>query len=264
MFFLLNRAFIYDKYVESSYNMIKKKRLTKYINSHIFKNINNGNIDMNTEIKAIDKRYSALAGQDCCLSCGKALEKAAVSEGDICLDLGSGRGTDVIRMAEMAGVGGFAYGLDISDGMLEKAAKTAEMLGVKNVKFLKSQLEQIPLETSIVDVVISNCTLNHASDKKKVWKEIYRVLKPDGLFTVSDIYSTAPVPEKYANDPQAVAECWAGAVTRQEYFNILEEAGFRSVEILEESAPYPKGEIEVASFTIRGYKNRRKLCCSRE
>lgn len=204
--------------------------------------------------EAIDKRYSKLAKQSCCLSCGGAIDYAKVRPGEVCLDLGSGRGSDVIRMAEEAGENGFAYGFDISEGMLEKARKTARKMDVENVSFVETELEKSPLEDHHLDLVISNCTINHASDKKAVWAEIYRTLKPGGRFVVSDIYSSEPVPPEYASDPEAVAECWAGAVTRDVYFTILEETGFKNISVFEESAPYPKGHIEVSSFTITGYK----------
>ncbi len=208
----------------------------------------------------INKRYSDLALDDCCLSCGKAIDYSKPQKGEMCLDLGSGRGTDVIRMAEEVGKEGVVYGLDIAEGMLKKAENMAKKLGVENAKFLKSELENIPLEDSSIDLVISNCTINHATDKQLVWNEIYRVLKNDGRFIVSDIYSKQVVPEKYRTDPQAVSECWGGAVTRDEYMLQLEKAGFNKIEIIEESKPYPKGEIEVSSFTIRGFKS--KGCCN--
>ena len=109
----------------------------------------------------------------------------------------------------------------------------------------------------MVDLVISNCTINHAKDKYKVWREIERILKRSGRFVVSDIYATKEVPEQYRNDLQAVAECWAGATTKDEYLETLQKVGFKNIEIIEESTPYPKGEIEVVSFTISGTKK----CC---
>ncbi|MCE5331516.1 MAG: methyltransferase domain-containing protein, partial [Bacteroidales bacterium] len=102
---------------------------------------------------------------------------------------------------------------------------------------------------------ISNCTINHASDKPAVWSEVYRILKPGGRFVVSDIYATQPIADEYRNDPVAVAECWAGSVTRAEYLTMLEKAGFIEIKIYEESEPYAKGQAEVASFTISGKKN---------
>ncbi len=207
----------------------------------------------------IEIRYSELANDDqCCLSCGGAIDYSKPQVGEVCADLGSGRGSDVIRMAEEVGENGFAYGIDISDGMLSKAQKNAEKLGVKNVKFIKSQLEDIQLPDETLNLVISNCTINHARDKFKVWSEVNRILKKGGRFVVSDIYSSEVVPEEYRNDPEAVAECWAGASTKEEYMATLEKAGFKNIQILEESAPYPKGKITVSSFTITGTRK----CCN--
>lgn len=200
----------------------------------------------------INKRYSELAESNCCLSCGGAIDYAEPQKGEVCVDLGSGRGTDVLRMAETVGPEGFSYGIDISDGMLEKARATAEKVGATNVKFIKSVLEKLELPNQVANLVVSNCTINHASDKQAVWNEIFRILKKGGRFVVSDIYSTTIVPDEYRNDPVAVAECWAGAVTREEYMKTLEKAGFTSVQILEESAPYEKGKIHVSSFTVAG------------
>jgi ubiquinone/menaquinone biosynthesis C-methylase UbiE len=211
----------------------------------------------------INKRYSELAVSECCLSCGGAIDHAEPIEGDICVDLGSGRGNDVIRMAEKSGITGFAYGIDISDGMLDRARQTAKRLGVNNVRFIRSELENLDLPDETANLVISNCTINHAADKHKVWKEIYRILKKGGRFVVSDIYSITRVPEEFRNDPQAIAECWAGAVTRSEYLEQLNSAGFISINIKEESAPYSKGKIQVASWTISGKKpSGKSTCCS--
>lgn len=208
----------------------------------------------------INNRYSILAEDNCCLSCGGAIDYSKPQKGEVCLDLGSGRGTDVLRMAEEVGKDGFAYGIDIADGMLKKATSTANKMGISNVKFLQSVLEKIPVENSSIDLIISNCTINHANDKQEVWNEIFRVLKTTGRFVVSDIYSTKPVPEKFKTDPQSISECWGGSVTKEEYLQQLKRAGFEKIDILEESQPYAKGEIEVVSFTIRGFK--KKNCCS--
>lgn len=205
-------------------------------------------------LQTINNRYSALSESTCCLSCGGAIDYCEVKPGNTCLDLGSGRGNDVLRLAEMTGTTGKVYGIDVSDGMLKKARKNAEKFNVTNTEFIKSVLEEIPLEDESIDIIISNCTINHAEEKEKVWKEVNRVLKKDGYFVVSDIYSTEPVPEQYRSDPQAIAECWAGADTKEAYLQTLQKAGFEGVEILEQSTPYPKGEIEVASWTLKGVK----------
>lgn len=207
------------------------------------------------DTKEINVRYSVLAEESCCLSCGGAVDKSEARKGEVCIDLGSGRGTDVIRLAETVGPKGFAYGIDVTDSMISKAQKTASKMGIENVKFILSDLENITLEDEIADLIISNCTLNHVAQKQKVWNEIYRLLKNGGRFVISDIYSSAPVPEEYANDPVAVSECWAGSVTKSEYLKIIKKAGFKNLKILEDSAPYPKGKIEVSSFTISATKD---------
>lgn len=213
------------------------------------------------EYTEINKRYSDLAETTCCLSCGGAVNYSEAKEGEICVDLGSGRGTDVIRLAETVGKSGFAYGIDISDGMIEKAVKTAERLGIENAKFIQSPLEKIRLSDNIADLVISNCTINHAADKQAVWNEVFRILNKGGRFVVSDIYATSPVPDEYRNDPVAISECWAGSVTRTEYLDQLTAAGFTSINIIEESAPYEKGKVMVASWTIAGKKPSGKCNC---
>jgi arsenite methyltransferase len=210
------------------------------------------------DTKQIEVRYSLLAEETCCLSCGGAINYAKAKMGETCVDLGSGRGTDVLRLADEVGGEGFVYGVDVSDGMLAKADANAKKLGVTNVRFVKSELESIDIESGIVDLVISNCTINHAKNKQQVWNEIARILKKGGRFVVSDIYSIGQVPDEYRNDPVAVSECWAGAVTKQEYIETLNMAGFTKIEIIEESKPYPKGKIEVCSFTIAG----KTKCCS--
>jgi arsenite methyltransferase len=214
------------------------------------------------DTSSINIRYSALAEQSCCLSCGGALNHAKPQPGEYCVDLGSGRGTDVLRMAEEVGVNGFVTGVDISEGMLETARKNASKLGISNVDFLQSDLETLPLCNEFADLVISNCTINHASDKNKVWNEVYRILKTGGRFVISDIYSLSPIPEEYRNDPVAASECWAGAVTRTAYLKSLVDAGFTGIQILEESKPYAKGKAEVASITILGRKEKKCNCCS--
>lgn len=211
------------------------------------------------EIKEINRRYSELAESGCCLSCGGAVNYAVPLPGEVCVDLGSGRGTDVLRMAGMVGVTGFVFGIDAADGMLEKARRNAAKLEVSNVRFIRSELEKLELHDQCADLVISNCTLNHARDKQAVWNEIYRILKKGGRFVVSDIYAATAIPDEYRNDPVAIAECWAGAVTRSEYLEHLANAGFDLVEIIEESSPYQKGKAEVTSFTVAGRKSGGKI-----
>lgn len=204
--------------------------------------------------EAIENRYSALAESSCGLSCGSAVQHVAAQPGQRCLDLGCGRGTDVSRLAAQVGEQGHAYGVDITEAMLDKAQRTAEKLGIRNVTFLKADLSALPIDDEQIDWVTSNCVLNHADNKPAVWREIARVLKPGGRFVVSDIYAIERVPERYRNDPDAVAECWAGAILKAEYLDAINAAGLANVTILEESVPYEKGKIRVASFTVTGVR----------
>lgn len=208
----------------------------------------------------ISERYGKLAEDTCCLSCGGAINYSKPMPGEVCVDLGCGRGNDVIRMAQEVGDKGWVFGIDISDGMIEKAQKNAAKLGIQNVQFIKSELESLKLPSNTADLIISNCTINHASDKPSVWNEIFRVLKKGGRFVISDIYSLEDVPDEYKNDPVAVSECWAGSVRKDVYLQMIEDAGFSNVSILEESVPYTKGKIEISSFTISG--NKAACCCS--
>lgn len=204
--------------------------------------------------QAIESRYGELAESSCCLSCGSAAALCEPEPGQVCVDLGSGRGTDVIKLAGRVGPTGHAYGIDITDTMLDKARKTAAKLGVTNATFLRCELEHLGLPDKSVDWVTSNCVLNHAGDKAQVWREIARVLKKGGRVAVSDIYATEPIPEAYRNDPEAIAECWAGAVTRDEYLGHIRQAGITEVHVVEESEPYEKGKARVVSFTVTGRK----------
>ena len=213
--------------------------------------------------EAINQRYTLLSeDESCCLSCGGAVHRADARLGEVCVDLGSGRGNDVIRLAETVGPEGHVYGIDLSEGMVAKANANLSKFSVTNATILRAELEHLPLQDEAADLVISNCTINHSSDKQGVWNEIYRVLRRGGRFVVSDIYATAPIPEEYRNDPEAVAECWAGSVTKPEYLQMLLKAGFKEIRILEESKPYAKGKAEVCSFTISGIKRSSLSCCS--
>lgn len=167
-----------------------------------------------------------------------------------------------MRLAETVGPKGYVYGIDLSEGMVAKAKANLEKFSIENATILKAELEHLPLQNATADLVISNCTINHSADKQAVWNEVYRILRTGGRFVVSDIYATEPIPDEYRNDPEAVAECWAGSVTKPEYLQMLMTAGFKEIRILEESQPYSKGKAEVCSFTISGVKCNTSCCCS--
>jgi SAM-dependent methyltransferase len=212
--------------------------------------------------EAINQRYTLLSeDESCCLSCGGAVHRADAQTGEVCVDLGSGRGNDVMRLAETVGPNGHVYGIDLSEGMVAKAKANLVKFAIANATIFQAELEHLPLQDSTADLVISNCTINHAADKQSVWNEVYRILRTGGRFVVSDIYATQPIPSEYKNDPEAVAECWAGSVTKPEYLQMLLTAGFKEIRILEESKPYAKGKAEVCSFTISGIKRSSCSCC---
>lgn len=211
--------------------------------------------------EAIQTRYGDLAKSSCCLSCGSAASLCDPCAGQVCVDLGCGRGADVLRLAEKVGPTGHAYGIDLTEPMLEKARTTAKKLGVTNASFFRSGIESIALPDGSTDWVTSNCVLNHVTDKGRAWREIARILKAGGQFVISDIYAVEPISAGDRSNPEAVAECWAGAVTKAEYLAHVHAAGFLNAVITDESAPYAKGRATVASFTIAGRKPTGKRGC---
>lgn len=207
--------------------------------------------------QAVQQRYDALAAQPANLSCGTAATAADPAEGEVCADLGCGRGRDALTLALRVGARGHVYGLDGAPAMIEAARQRAQEQGVANVTFLHCPLEALALPDASVDWVVSNCALNHAQDKARVWQEIHRVLKPGGRFAVSDIFAVEPIAEEHRNNPAAVAACWAGAETRPEYLAHVAGAGFEELEVLSERAPYRKEQALLSSFTLKGRKSAR-------
>jgi len=165
------------------------------------------------------------------LGCGNPTALATLNHGDIVLDLGSGGGIDVLLSARRVGPTGKAYGLDMTDEMLELARTNQREAGLTNVEFLKGHIENIPLPDSSVDVIISNCVINLSGDKKLVLKEAFRVLKPGGRFAVSDVVVRGPVPDAVRRNMELWVGCIAGALQETEFERLLEDAGFRNVRI---------------------------------
>jgi SAM-dependent methyltransferase len=163
------------------------------------------------------------------LGCGNPTALARLNPGETVLDLGSGGGIDVLLSAKRVGPTGFAYGLDMTDEMLELAEKNRREAGVENVKFLKGYIEQVPLPDNTVDVIISNCVINLAADKGPVLHEAFRVLKPGGRFAVSDVIRLGDAPEEVLRSMEAWTGCIAGALHRDMYEQLLKEAGFTNV-----------------------------------
>jgi len=205
---------------------------------------------------AVRKRYTSLADGRESLACGGALELAAPTPGEVLVDLGSGRGGDVTRAVRQLGPKGRAIGIDRTQAMIEKALSAVRGLAgdLAKVGFVRCDLAALALRAASTDVVISNCTINHAPDKTAVYREIHRILKPGGRFVVSDIIAQQTLPESVRRNPTAWAACYGGAIPAEEYLAAIATAGFRSVKILQESQPYQKGGVTIRSMTILGYK----------
>ena len=165
------------------------------------------------------------------LGCGNPTALAALEEGQVVLDLGSGGGIDVLLSAKRVGPSGKAYGLDMTDEMLSLARKNAAEAAVENVEFLKGEMEDIPLPDNSVDVIISNCVINLSADKRITLREAFRVLKPGGRFAVSDIVVRGAVDPEIRRSVELWVGCVAGALEETEFKNILEDVGFENVDI---------------------------------
>jgi ubiquinone/menaquinone biosynthesis C-methylase UbiE len=173
------------------------------------------------------------AAQLASAGCGNPTALAGLKEGEVVLDLGSGGGIDVFIAAKKVGPTGKAIGVDMTQEMLDLATKNADELGVENVEFRKGDIEKLPVEDGTVDVIISNCVINLAPDKDKVFREAYRVLKPGGRIMVSDIVTEGELPEQIRNDPNAWAACVAGALDVNDYTGKIANAGFQNVKIVD-------------------------------
>lgn len=165
------------------------------------------------------------------LGCGNPTALAELREGEVVLDLGSGGGIDVLLSAKRVGPTGRAYGLDMTDDMLELARRNAREAGVKNVEFLKGEIESVPLPDDSVDVIISNCVINLSTDKRKVLREAFRVLKPGGRFAVSDVVVRGEVPDEVRRNVELWIGCLAGALEETEFLTLLQDAGFEQASV---------------------------------
>jgi arsenite methyltransferase len=170
--------------------------------------------------------------------------------------LGSGAGIDCFLAARRVGPAGSVIGVDMTDDMLARARANAERGGFTNVEFRKGEIENLPVESGTVDRIISNCVINLAPDKGKVFAEAYRVLKPEGAITVSDIVSIGKIPDAIRTDMDEWAGCIAGAMDKEAYLGLLDSTGFRQVTVLKEVVyDYLRGpDYGFASITVRAVK----------
>lgn len=165
------------------------------------------------------------------LGCGNPAALARLNPGEIVLDLGSGGGIDVLLSARRVGLRGKAYGLDMTDEMLELARQNQLKAGITNAEFLKGEIESIPLPDNAIDVVISNCAINLSANKTAVLREVFRVLRPGGRFAVSDIVVRGDIPADIRRNVELWAGCVAGALDELEYRSLLAAAGFEAIGI---------------------------------
>lgn len=190
------------------------------------------------------------------LGCGNPVALASLKEGETVLDLGSGAGFDAFLAAKKVGSEGKVIGVDMTPEMIEKARENAKKGGYENVEFRLGEIENLPTGDNSVDAIISNCVINLSPDKKSVFNEAYRVLKPGGRLMVSDIVLLKELPEFVKNSVEAYIGCLSGAILKDEYIGAIEEAGFRDVNIVDEST-YPVKFLAndaTATAIIKGLK----------
>jgi len=195
------------------------------------------------------------------LGCGNPVALAGLKEGEAVLDLGSGGGIDVFLAANKVGPTGKVIGVDMTKEMVERAEAIASNHGYKNVEFRLGEIESLPVEDATVDVIISNCVVNLAPDKLKVFQEAYRVLKPNGRLMVSDHVTEGRLHETVRNSFDAWAGCIAGALEKGEYLDKIKRAGFTNVKIVSQK-PYtidvsPELRGKIVSIQVEAYKTRK-------
>ncbi|MGB2764979.1 MAG: arsenite methyltransferase [Candidatus Aminicenantaceae bacterium] len=181
------------------------------------------------ELKAVPE------GANLGLGCGNPVALASLKKGETVLDLGSGAGFDSFLAANKVGKSGQVIGVDMTPEMVEKARENARKGDYKNVEFRLGEIENLPVSDNSVDVIISNCVINLAPDKKRVFMEAFRVLKPGGRLMISDIVLLKELPETIKNSLEAYVGCVSGAVKREKYINMIKESGFQEVTITDET-----------------------------
>lgn len=185
-----------------------------------------------------DEMSAVPSGSNLGLGCGNPLAIASLKIGDVVLDLGSGAGFDAFLAAKKVGESGQVFGVDMTDEMLVKARENAKRGGFTNVEFKKGDIENLPFTDNSIDVVISNCVINLAPNKAKVFQETFRVLKTGGRLMVSDVVLVKPLPEELKNDPDLLIGCVSGAILKEDYLRLLKQAGFSNITIHKETPAF--------------------------
>jgi arsenite methyltransferase len=193
--------------------------------------------------------YSTLEGYnadaDLGLGCGLPTQFARIKEGDLVVDLGSGAGNDCFVARHETGATGKVIGIDFTSAMIEKARKNAEARGFNNVEFRQGDIEQMPITSNVADVVVSNCVLNLVPNKHAVFQEIYRVLKPGGHFSISDVVLVGALPNALKETAEMYAGCVSGAIQKQVYLELIHANGFENIIIQKEKPIYIPDDILV-------------------
>jgi len=216
---------------------------------------NSSSIELSESVGYTCDQILSFQGANLGLGCGNPTAFAEIRPGDIVLDLGSGAGFDCFLAAEKVGSSGKVIGVDMTPEMLEKAKANALKYGYSNVEFRFGDIEALPVKDKSVNIVISNCVINLAPDKEKVFREAFRVLKPGGRVYLSDMVLLAELPEDLKNNKDLLAGCVAGALLKEEYLRLLKEAGF-SVEILSEDPEISErqyGSLPVESLKLKAW-----------
>ena len=192
-----------------------------------------------------EEQKSVPQGSDLGLGCGNPTALASIKEGEIVVDLGSGAGFDCFLAANKVGGKGKVIGVDMTPQMIDTARENAFKGGYENVEFRLGEIENLPVADNTADLIISNCVINLAPDKDKVFQEAYRVLRPGGRIMVSDIVLTKELPENIKNSMEAYVGCVSGAILKDDYIKKIENAGFEEVEIKESK------ETDFSGLTIQ-------------
>jgi arsenite methyltransferase len=227
--------------------------------------------------------YSQLEGYnpdaDLGLGCGLPTQFAKIKPGDVVVDLGSGAGNDCFIARAEAGPEGKIIGIDFTEAMIERARANAEARGFNNVEFRFGDIEKMPLTSNIADVVVSNCVLNLLPNKEGVFKEISRVLKPGGHFSISDVVLIGELPEQLRRDSEMYSGCISGAIQKDTYLNLIEKSGFVNITIQKEKVitlpddilknylehdqlkGFREGTAGIFSITVYAEKPANRACC---
>ena len=201
--------------------------------------------------------YSSLEGYnpdaDLNLGCGLPTEFAKMKPGDTVVDLGSGAGNDAFVARQVVGESGRVIGLDMTEAMIQRATLNAIKLNFMNVDFVLGDIEEMPLDDNIADVVVSNCVLNLVPDKEKAFAETLRILKPGGHFSISDVVISGDLPNAIKDDAEMYAGCVAGAIDKEEYLEIVKNTGFKNITVQKQK------EIQLPDEMLLNYLSKDEL-----